>query len=103
MHPAKLLWSVRAVIYKPFLEKLSFPSYMGKPCFIEGMRHVSIGSTLRSWYRCCCKRKVFRLFGYCWKPSSRSKKYNSTTHRWYKVESEEKNYGGYYSDNSDKK
>lgn len=47
MHPAKILWGLRALIYKPFFGRLGMPSYIGKPCFIEGCKNISIGNKVR--------------------------------------------------------
>lgn len=47
MHIVKFLWVGRALIYKLFLRRVGNFSYMGKPCFIEGGRNISIGNRTR--------------------------------------------------------
>ena len=47
MNPIKLLWGFRALIYKPFFKKIGVPSYIGKPCFIEGKTRITIGKRVR--------------------------------------------------------
>lgn len=47
MHSAKIVWGIRALLYKPFFRHLGIPSYMGKPCFIEGCKNIDIGKKVR--------------------------------------------------------
>lgn len=47
MHPVKIIWAVRAVLYKFFLKEVGLPTYIGKPVFIEGRRGISIGKRVR--------------------------------------------------------
>jgi acetyltransferase-like isoleucine patch superfamily enzyme len=47
MHPIKLVWATRAVIYKLFFKKFGHKCYMGKPCFIGGGKHILIGNKVR--------------------------------------------------------
>lgn len=47
MHPAKIAWGIRALLYKPFFGNISVPTYIGKPCFIEGCKKISIGKRVR--------------------------------------------------------
>ena len=47
MHPAKYLWALRALVYKPFFKYIGNMSYIGKPCFIEGCKRISIGNKTR--------------------------------------------------------
>ena len=47
MHPVKYLWAVRALFYKLFMKKVGFMSYIGEPCFVEGMKGISIGNRVR--------------------------------------------------------
>lgn len=47
MHPAKLVWGLRALLYKPFFGGIGIPTYIGKPCFIEGTRRIRIGKKTR--------------------------------------------------------
>lgn len=43
----KLLWIFRYIIYSFFLKKSGFPSYIGKPIFINKLNHISIGKKVR--------------------------------------------------------
>ncbi len=47
MHPNKFIWAGRALLYKFFFEHVGNFSYIGKPCFIEGKNHISIGNRTR--------------------------------------------------------
>lgn len=47
MHPVKYIWALRALIYKPFFKHIGSMSYMGKPCFLEGCKRISIGKKTR--------------------------------------------------------
>ena len=47
MHPIKYLWGLRALIYKPFFGKIGSNSYIGKPCFLEGIQNIYIGNRVR--------------------------------------------------------
>lgn len=47
MHPIKYVWALRALIYKPFFKHIGSMTYMGKPCFIEGCKGISIGKKTR--------------------------------------------------------
>lgn len=47
MHPIKYVWALRALLYKPFMKKVGFMTYIGKPCFIGGMGRISIGGKVR--------------------------------------------------------
>lgn len=47
MHPIKYLWALRAIIYKPFFKYIGNMSYIGRPCFVEGCRNISIGEKTR--------------------------------------------------------
>lgn len=47
MHPIKYVWALRAVVYKPFFKHIGKMSYIGKPCFIEGSKGISIGNRTR--------------------------------------------------------
>ncbi len=46
-HISKLFWAARAVLYKPFCRKIDFPSYIGKPLFMDGLHHLCIGKRVR--------------------------------------------------------
>ena len=43
----KLLWAIRAVLYKPFFGKFELPSYLGKPIYIGGFKRIFIGKKVR--------------------------------------------------------
>lgn len=43
----KLIWVLRAVIYKPFFGKIGFISYLGRPVFIKGSKNIFIGKNVR--------------------------------------------------------
>lgn len=43
----KLLWILRALLYKPFFGKLGFASYIGKPTFLFGINKIFIGNKVR--------------------------------------------------------
>lgn len=47
MHPVKYIWAARAVIYKLLFGKIGNLTYIGKPCFIEGRKHIYVGSRTR--------------------------------------------------------
>jgi acetyltransferase-like isoleucine patch superfamily enzyme len=43
----KVLWLLRALIYKPFFGKFGLLSYIGKPVFIENYKRIFIGKRVR--------------------------------------------------------
>lgn len=43
----KIMWTIRALMYKPFFKKLGLPSYIGKPNYLEGISRISLGSKVR--------------------------------------------------------
>lgn len=43
----KIMWGLRAIFYTPFFGKMGMPSYLGKPIFLKGIRHVFIGKKVR--------------------------------------------------------
>jgi acetyltransferase-like isoleucine patch superfamily enzyme len=43
----KIFWIIRGLIYKPFFGKFGFPSYIGKPIFIENFKRIFIGKKVR--------------------------------------------------------
>ncbi|MEN8412018.1 DapH/DapD/GlmU-related protein [Acinetobacter bereziniae] len=43
----KLIWILRAVIYKPFFGRFGFISYLGKPVYIKGSKRIFIGKKVR--------------------------------------------------------
>lgn len=47
MHPIKYVWALRALIYKPFFKHIGNMTYIGKPCFIEGRKRISVGNRTR--------------------------------------------------------
>lgn len=47
LHPCKYLWAAKAVLYKPFFARIGSLTYIGRPCFIEGRKRISIGARTR--------------------------------------------------------
>ena len=47
LHPCKYLWAARAALYKPFFAHIGSLTYIGRPCFIEGRKRISIGARTR--------------------------------------------------------
>lgn len=47
MHPIKICWGIRALLNSFFFKKIGLPTYMAKPCFIEGRRRITIGKHVR--------------------------------------------------------
>ncbi len=43
----KILWVIRAIIYKLYFKRIGLPSYIGKPTFLYGTRRISIGKRVR--------------------------------------------------------
>ena len=43
----KIFWTLRAVLYAPFLGQIGFPSYIGKPLAILGYNKIFIGKRVR--------------------------------------------------------
>lgn len=43
----KIFWIIRGLLYKPFLGKYGFPSYIGKPIFIGNLKKIFIGKRVR--------------------------------------------------------
>lgn len=43
----KVFWIIRGLLYKPFFGKFGFPSYIGKPIFIENFSRIFIGKRVR--------------------------------------------------------
>lgn len=43
----KLFWALRALLYAPFFGMFGFPSYLGKPLFLMGIRKVFIDKRVR--------------------------------------------------------
>jgi len=41
------IWALRAIIYNLLLNKVGFPSYIGKPVFLYGVKKISIGKKVR--------------------------------------------------------
>lgn len=44
---SRFFWILRALIYRPFFGKFGFPSYIGKPVFLYGVRRMFIGKNVR--------------------------------------------------------
>lgn len=47
LHLSKIFWAIRSILYIPYFKKIGFPSYIGKPIFIEGRKRISIGNKVR--------------------------------------------------------
>ena len=47
MHIVKYIWALRALIYKASFKNFGNLTYIGKPCFIEGRKNISIGDRTR--------------------------------------------------------
>lgn len=43
----KIFWIIRGLVYKPFLGKFGFPSYIGKPIYINNFKQIFIGNKVR--------------------------------------------------------
>lgn len=43
----KIIWALRALIYKVFFRSLGFPSYIGKPIFLLGTKNITIKRRVR--------------------------------------------------------
>lgn len=43
----KIFWGIRAILYAPFFGKFGMPSYLGRPIFLKGIRHIFIGNKVR--------------------------------------------------------
>lgn len=43
----KLLWFIRAIIYKITFKQIGFMTYIGKPCFLKGRNRIKIGNRTR--------------------------------------------------------
>ncbi|RUT70403.1 acyltransferase [Flavobacterium cupreum] len=43
----KIFWIIRALIYKAFIGKIGFPSYIGKPVYLGRINRVFIGKKVR--------------------------------------------------------
>jgi len=43
----KFFWTIRAIIYKIIGLDINFPSYIGKPIFLVGIKNIKIGSKFR--------------------------------------------------------
>lgn len=43
----KWLWAIRAVVYNLWWGRVVFPSYIGKPVYVEGAKNISIGRKAR--------------------------------------------------------
>jgi acetyltransferase-like isoleucine patch superfamily enzyme len=47
MNIQKIFWHVRTILYKLFFKKMGNFSYIGKPIFLSGISHISIGNKVR--------------------------------------------------------
>lgn len=47
MSIVKLVWGIRAILYKPFLKEIGLPSYIGKPIYISSKKNISLGKRVR--------------------------------------------------------
>jgi len=43
----KFFWAIRAVFYSLFFGKIQFPSYIGKPVFLKGIKNIYLGKRVR--------------------------------------------------------
>lgn len=46
-YASKVIWALRAILYKPFCKRMGFPTYIGKPLFISGLRNIAVGNFVR--------------------------------------------------------
>lgn len=47
MRISKILWGIRAIIYKVKLGSIGLPSYIGRPLYIEKFKNLSCGKRVR--------------------------------------------------------
>lgn len=47
MRIVKYFWTIRALVLKLFWRKIGMYTYIGKPCFIDGCRHIELGDKVR--------------------------------------------------------
>ncbi|MEQ5829012.1 hypothetical protein J3456_16840 [Sulfitobacter sp. NFXS29] len=45
--PVKIVWGARALLFSIIAKRIGFPSYIGKPCFVIGVRGIEIGQRFR--------------------------------------------------------
>lgn len=43
----RILWTLRALFYSIFFNKIGFPTYIGKPIFLYGVSKISLGRKVR--------------------------------------------------------
>lgn len=43
----KFFWVLRALLYTPFFGRIQFPSYIGKPVLLKGVRNIFLGKHVR--------------------------------------------------------
>ncbi|MEO8253413.1 MAG: DapH/DapD/GlmU-related protein [Flavobacterium sp.] len=43
----KFFWAIRCVLYLPFFGEIKFPSYIGKPIILKGVKNIFIGKYVR--------------------------------------------------------
>ncbi|PSV22889.1 lipopolysaccharide biosynthesis protein [Photobacterium leiognathi subsp. mandapamensis] len=58
----KVIWTIRAIIYKLIFNKIGFPSYIGKPIFIHNPKKIFIGKNVRIFP--CARFEVHGLNSY---------------------------------------
>lgn len=44
---SRILWGLRALVYKIIFASFKFPSYLGKPIYVGGGKNISIGKRVR--------------------------------------------------------
>lgn len=47
INPKKFIWGLRALIYSFVFNKIGNLTYIGKPCYIEGCKNITIGGRTR--------------------------------------------------------
>jgi acetyltransferase-like isoleucine patch superfamily enzyme len=43
----KSIWMIRALVYKIFMGRFGFFSYLGKPCYLSGLKNIFFGKKVR--------------------------------------------------------
>lgn len=43
----RVLWALRVLFYKPFFKSFGFPSYMGEPTLLAGIKNIAVGRRVR--------------------------------------------------------
>jgi len=47
MKIVKIMWALRALIYKPFLKKMGRLTYIGKPIWMSKKKNIEFGNKVR--------------------------------------------------------